>query len=174
MYCYRITKYNPLFRDDLGSYQKNEWTSYSDVDKTFDNQILSYTEYLQVENAYINAIELFIEFLNVDSFTIIGLEKNDVPQKSNEPFSSEMLKVYSVIKNNKFFDKTTIPTIARLCLRNNIWCRLESDKMFIHFGYDYYMYIGSKNEPNNLILEKIKKSGLFVEQLKSSPHSPQE
>ena len=38
--------------------------------------------------------------------------------------------------------------------------------MYIHFGYDYYMYIGSSNACDNVRI-KIQEEGLFVEEFKS-------
>src|SRR3990167_6936831 len=165
MYCYRVTKYNPLFRNENGAYQKDEWTSYSDIGKVFDGQVLTPTNYLQVEDSYIKAIGLFMEFLTADSLTVVGLEKNSAPEKKDALFSVEMLNIYYAIGENEVISQKTILTIARLCLRSNIWCRLESDKMFVHFGYDYYMYVGSKNKTNKILVEKIEKLGLFIEQL---------
>lgn len=49
---YRISKYDPQFRVN-GSYQKNEWTSISDIGKVFDDGVLTLAEYLRVENEYI-------------------------------------------------------------------------------------------------------------------------
>jgi hypothetical protein len=30
---YRITKYNPIFRNNIGYYQRDEWTEYSDIER---------------------------------------------------------------------------------------------------------------------------------------------
>lgn len=49
---YRISKYDPQFRVN-GAYQKNEWTSVSDIGKVFDDGVLTLAEYLRVENEYI-------------------------------------------------------------------------------------------------------------------------
>jgi len=38
---YRITKYNPMNRDANGAYLLNEWTSFSDIGKTFDGKTLT-------------------------------------------------------------------------------------------------------------------------------------
>jgi hypothetical protein len=35
--------------------------------------------------------------------------------------------------------------VVRLALREALWCRLKGERGFyVHFGYDYYMYIGSE------------------------------
>ena len=38
--------------------------------------------------------------------------------------------------------------------------------MFVHFGWDYYMYIGSAKQCTGTIVQ-IQKSGLYIEQYKS-------
>jgi hypothetical protein len=39
--------------------------------------------------------------------------------------------------------------------------------MFIHFGYDYYMYIGSSKIAPDFLIKKIQDEDLFVEEFKS-------
>lgn len=53
MYGWRIIKYNPAFRDERGAYLKDEWTSVSDVGKSFDGEVLTFEEYYKIENAYV-------------------------------------------------------------------------------------------------------------------------
>lgn len=43
--------------------------------------------------------------------------------------------------------------------------------MFVHFGYDYYMYIGSSKELPQDLRNKIENLGLFVENFES-PYLP--
>ena len=38
--------------------------------------------------------------------------------------------------------------------------------MYVHFGYDYYMYIGSE-KPLEKEIDSINRSGLFVENMVS-------
>jgi hypothetical protein len=37
MYKYRITKYNPIYRDPEGKYTIEDWTAISDIGKVFNN-----------------------------------------------------------------------------------------------------------------------------------------
>ncbi len=55
---------------------------------------------------------------------------------------------------------------SRLILREDMWCKFESDNVSIHFGYDYYMYIGS-NASCDSVIEQIRLNGLFVEPYRS-------
>lgn len=39
---------------------------------------------------------------------------------------------------------SAVDDVVRLALREVVWCRLESPSgFFVHFGYDYYMYVGT-------------------------------
>lgn len=70
---------------------------------------------------------------------------------------------FSSISLNQELSLQEIKEIARLSLREVVWCKLTlQETFFVHFGYDYYMYIGAyKDCPKALI--KTRKSGLFVE-----------
>lgn len=174
MHYYRTTKYNPIFRNHLGVYQKNEWTSYSDIGNVYDNIILIPEDYLKIENAYIEAISLVMKFLNIKLLNIKNLEKsNNPPQKTDYFYDLKILNTYNMIKNNMHIDNETVLTIARLCLRENLWCKIESDEMCIHFGWDYYMYIGTKNKITSALLKKFKSLELYIEEIEKSPYCQQ-
>ena len=160
---YRITKYNPIYRNFEGNYCNDEWTSYSDIGKNYNGELFAFANYIIVENKYIDAI---VSLMNkkTNSMTITGLEKNFDNFDANT--SEEMIILYNELKEKCLIDIINIPTLCKLVLREYVWVRLTSPQMFIHFGYDYYMYIGINYECKD-ILEKIEKSGLFVEQLQS-------
>lgn len=170
MFCYRITKYNPEYRDSSGAYKKDEWTSYSDIGSTIENEALSAEEYLNIENAYVEAISLIMDEVGINSLAITALEKHNAPQKNDVLFDPILLKTYQSLKINQSLNKTVVLEVARLALRDYMWCKLESENMFVHFGYDYYMYIGSQKKPNS-ILPSVEALGLFVEQIDESPYS---
>jgi len=48
-----------------------------------------------------------------------------------------------------------------------LWCKLSNGNSFVHFGYDYYMYVGGIKELKAAELAIINKNGLFVEKMKS-------
>lgn len=41
MHKYRITKYDPQYRDEQGIYIREDWTSYSDIGKTYNGKLLT-------------------------------------------------------------------------------------------------------------------------------------
>ena len=52
--------------------------------------------------------------------------------------------------------------LAKLTLRNAIWCKLRYKKQFfVHFGHDYYMYIGASKDCTEA-KEVVKETGLFI------------
>ena len=60
MFSWRITKYNPQYRNASGFYLKNDWTSFSDMGKIFDEEELTFKKYLIIGNYYIETIILFM------------------------------------------------------------------------------------------------------------------
>lgn len=162
MFHWRVSKYNPSHRNTSGSYQKNEWTSFSDIGKIFDDEKLTFDDYLPLEDAYIQAIIGFMECNQTDTMRIASLEKHALPQDVSL-YSKLMLDIFENIANKMIVDKETIKSVGRLALREDLWCKLEAKNMRIHFGYDYYLYIGSKSACSGTIAQ-IESTGLFVEE----------
>jgi hypothetical protein len=52
---YRLTKYNPIYRDDHGRFAGDEWTRISNIADTIAGQ----NEYRRIEDAYASAISGF-------------------------------------------------------------------------------------------------------------------
>ncbi|WP_146118512.1 hypothetical protein [Blastopirellula marina] len=71
------------------------------------------------------------------------------------------------IKNGAFLDQEGVGKVARLALREVFWCKLLGEHGFyVHFGHDYYMYIGYEFAP--ALPSRFEK--LFVEDF-PSPYS---
>lgn len=171
MNYWRITKYNPEFRDSNNIYQKDEWTSFSDINKIFNGKKLQLQEYLTVEKLYLNAILQFIKIMNIPFIEINDLEKNELDKeiinKYAEIYPDEIINTYNTINNRSIIMLDKLEQICILTLREHIWLKLEYEKiLFIHFGYDYYMYFGS-DKKNDSFIENIKNSGLFIEEYES-------
>jgi hypothetical protein len=125
---YRVTKYNPPARDDSGAYLKGDWTSISDVGRTFNGAVLTEGEYLRTEGAYVHAAASFMREAGILSFAVRGLENTS--RRPNAPIEGSTLALDDV------------ESVLRALLREEYWCRLEAPEAFIHVGYDYYMYLG--------------------------------
>ncbi len=126
MNTYRISKYS-LQNKNKGAQTKEEWTDYSDIGKTFDGRILNEKEYKQVENNYISCIVDILRQASVSSLVVKELENYD----------------HLHWKNNQCISLEFLPMIFRDCLRNKCWCKFETKDAYVHFGYDYYVYIGT-------------------------------
>ena len=167
MFGWRITKYNPQFRDDRGAYLKDEWTCYSEIGRKFEGKEFTLEEYLKTENAYIQAVLLFMEDLSIDSLRISLLVKNGKIRK--KVITDDKIELI----NNTYVNKERIAYIIQLILRNKIGCKFEINDMYVHFGWDFYMYIGSIKKPSGSTIKEIEKMGLFVEEFES-PYLNQE
>jgi hypothetical protein len=154
-YQYRVTKYNPAFRDINGAFKGLEWTSYSDIGKSFNGAKLTEEQYLEVETVYLNAIESFLNEAKIESLVLRGLENHTNTQLPQFVQPNAVLEIPECVQ------------FARIVLREQAWGRLVNPKKaYVHFGYDYYMYIGL---PKRCIAaeSQSQKSGLFVEPFRS-------
>ena len=145
----RVTKYDPAKRDNKGAYTSTEWTEYSDVGKS-----VTHEEYESVERKYIMALETLLKSCDIQTLRITGLEDNwnKCPYTDNQQITTDDF-------GGAFKD----------VLRAKYWCLFESDLAYVHFGYDYYSYIGIPHI-SNADLDVITKNGLFVEDYKSPYH----
>ena len=146
---YRVTKYNPAKRVN-GLYLENEWSSYYDIGNSFNNKLLTSECYYKVEQNYISFLMHIIRIERIEGVCIKQLEK----------YQKVRWKQGQHIKNQE------ITYLVRDCLREKCWCKLKNDNFYIHFGYDYYMYIGC--ELNFGVVKSIaEKYNLFAEEMES-------
>ena len=109
--------------------------------------------YLNVENSYLSAMKSFLDEAGIESLELTALERRDTPA---DGFLHR--RNLSIAQSLDF---------ARLVLREEAWGKLVvPGKAYVHFGYDYYMYIGvpSKCERSIAI---ARDPGLFVERIRS-------
>ncbi|WIW70176.1 hypothetical protein [Anaerosinus gibii] len=167
MFSWRITKYNPVYRDEFDKYTCNEWTSFSDIGKTFNEYKVTKMDYIIVEDAYIDTIVAFMSSNDIKSLKVVGIEKCKFTKMEDDFYSEKMINLYHNLKENDILNVEEIKILARMILREDLWCKLEHDNiMYIHFGYDYYMYICSWRLCKKAIKGAIN-MGLFVEEYES-------
>jgi len=175
MYKYRITKYNPSFRDDNGAYLKDDWTAISDIGRTFDEGKLTPDEYKKNEDAYIKAIQLIMDYLSVPYLIITGV---DIPEpdkifqkrikKFREFYTDEMLEYYSNAKNKDKLNKGKVDFHCRLMLREDIHSDVHYPrKMKVFIAYDYLMGIHTSKSLKP-IFPLLKETGLYIEDFTKS------
>jgi hypothetical protein len=154
-YQYRITKYDPALRSADGSFQGEEWTAYSDIGSVFNGALLSEDAYLQTESAYMFAVEALLREAGVASLVLRDLETRD----------TESLPQFVEPEARLGIDQCV--AFTRIALRELAWGKLvEPGRAYVHFGWDYYMYMGLPARCAAATAE-IERRGLFVEAFRS-------
>ncbi|MFC8450828.1 hypothetical protein [Kitasatospora sp. NPDC057223] len=151
MHQYRIVKYSPAEREGT----EPAWTSISDIGSTFDSRMLSEQEYLETEAKYLAALAEFIRLAGVASLRVDGLEIYD-----DSPW-------WGALEEGEELSGDRAVELARSVLReDSVWCRLAHDDFFVHFGYDYYMYVGI-SDPADSAVGNARRAGLYVDEFES-------
>ncbi|HEY2584432.1 MAG TPA: hypothetical protein VGI81_01560 [Tepidisphaeraceae bacterium] len=149
---YRVTKYDPIYRNSSGAYTRDEWLSFGDIGRSFNGVELTSREYQKVEDAYVVAAIGFLREAGVPQLAVRGLENTGgVPLPFGE---GDSLTVEQ------------IPDVLRRLLRAEFWCRLEAAGAFLHVGYDYYMYVGVPRQCP-AARRRAEDLGLYVEEFAS-------
>jgi len=150
---YRITKYDPRNRDSSGAYLLlDEWTSYSDVGRS-----VSLKEYLATEERYIATAVEFLREAGVETLEARTVENHR--------------RAVAAPVEGALLGPAEWPRAFRSVLREEWWCRFESDAGFVHFGWDYHMYVGVRSRAPEGQAVALK-YGLFVEPF-TSPYHPE-
>ena len=90
-YQWRITKYNPVFRDEDGYYTlEKEWTCPSEIGKIIDEKEFTLDEYLPVEAAYVNTVMTFLSECGLSTLRDLQLSRIDI---SKEDKSSTLYEI---------------------------------------------------------------------------------
>lgn len=166
---FRVTKYDPAHRLPNGNYVKDEWTSVSDVGRAYGGEIVTCSEYLRVEALYVRAVRSFLEASQLKTLRVVDLQANDI---ETEAFPAELTEETraraATVVDGMEVGGEDLDWIVRLALREALWCRLKGEHGFyVHFGYDYYMYLGS--EDLGAVPSPVA-PGLFVEAFESPYH----
>ena len=159
MFQWRITKYNPARRNTKGHYPLDEWTSVSEIGKSFAGTTLTLESYLEVESAHVTSMLDFLEALGSPRMYAQRVESGR-PRSAAIP--GDVLQ--RAPREGKAIPPRDVARLCRACLRERIWCRLESAdrSVFVHWGYDFYMYLGAPGDYPD-VAERIRDRGLFVE-----------
>ncbi len=165
MISVRATKFNPKNRDDQGRYLVDEFTSISDIGKTYDNHQLTPQLYILNEDSYVNCVRNFMTAAGIKRMWISDLEDKRRLGKCNIDVERLRPTNVMVIYDGMSVEEENIDKIVRLNLRELIWCKLIDDNgSYVHFGYDFYMYIRDNSNSLNLA---IPPQGIFYEEIAS-------
>ncbi|HQP37684.1 MAG TPA: hypothetical protein PLI95_21015 [Polyangiaceae bacterium] len=166
---FRVTKYDPDRRLPNGTYSRDEWTSVSDIGRAYGGQVFNCADYLRVETSYVLAVQRFLDAAHVGALRVSDLQVNEIGVGRNpcELVGEVREHIASVVDGAEVRGKD-LEWIIRLALREVLWCRLKGEQGFyVHFGYDYYMYVGS--EALVAVPPQIP-AGVFVEACESPYH----
>ena len=167
----RLTKYDPRFRNESGHYLQSTWTSMSDIGRDFPDGTLTSSEYIAVEDKFVAAISLLASRFDASGLTICDFEQCPVSFENlgagdGPDLRSQMKEFLKQATTGMALTSTALELATRLSLREAIWCRITGKNGFyIHFGYDFYVYIGANIE---LPFEELAiPEGLFLEHVRS-------
>ena len=151
-----MTKYDPQHRVN-GVYTREEWTSIADIGRTVGGKLLTTAEYEQMEQHHIDFLCELAEMCGVLPLTANACEN----------YSGRLCQ------NGQTIQADDLPHLIRCILREECWCRLNGENFFIHFGYDYYMYVGC-GLPAETVSALAGKHCLFCEKFRSPYHNEEE
>ena len=146
LHYFRVSKYDPAFR--VGSvYQKEEWTSYSDVGLCFDGIMFTEEDYCRTEKQYIRFFRRILQETSTDRVKIAKLERY-------KP---------AIWRRGQMLRDERLNSFLRDCLREKCWGRLENDVLAFEFGDDYYLHLACGVDRETLE-SVVKEEGLFLEE----------
>ena len=169
MATYRITKFDPAKRNEVGAYtDHSEWTSISDIGKA-EYRNLTYKQYEGVETAYISALKAILAENGIVSLEVEDLELHTTQADFIAHKAVGRLRNVDIgfdelasLKNGLALSIAQLDKIVRLILRETVWMNLVALGIKIQFGYDYYMYVKC-NTLSASAISRIQQAGLFVE-----------
>ena len=156
MHQYRVTKYDPQYRIN-GKYTRAEWTGISDVGRNYDGREFTMSAYEQAEQEHIAFLCALAERDGAFPLTVCGCEAHG----SQHPW-----------RDGQQITRDDLPAIVRDILREECWCMLQGRDFFLHFGYDYYMYVGCSFTQEG-ITALAAEHALFAEPMVSPYHPDQ-
>ena len=118
--------------------------------------MLTAERYAEAENAYVRAVLGFLHESGTASLTVGSLESHG--NSGDAVFEGERVT------------GSRIEHVIRSVLREKYWCRLAAANGFLHFGYDYSLYVGVPGPCPDSVQLAIR-SGLFVERMRSPYHA---
>jgi hypothetical protein len=149
MRFFRVSKYNPQYRNSTGVYVRDEWTEFSDIGRTFQGVRLTFDQYAITEAAYIAVVKALLSEANVPAMKVGFIEVG---------------KLFPKLRNRVEVSSASIPAVVRDLLRGTYWCRLSCSTLVLDTGSDFYLHIGLAHHcPKSF--EIVATLGLFAEEI---------
>ena len=87
--------------------------------------------------------------------------------KRDQPTLYEPAFASAEFSEDQAVNEAEISLLGKLNLRGNLECKMEIEgKFFVHFGWDYYMYIGCQADCMSAV-SRTEADGMYVEPFKS-------
>ena len=173
---YRVTKFDSKKRNADGTYMdQQEWTCIGEIGKKCGSMVLTPQVYLRTEAAYVNAVLRSFEASGLPHLRVTNLSmRHTCDELAEQEAEFPFLDTANLASLDFVEDQTVGPDeIALLVvqnLRGTLGCKLEFEgNFFVHFGWDYYMYIGCTGN-DEMARAETEHDGLFVEEF-ISPHA---
>ncbi|MFE7455793.1 hypothetical protein [Streptomyces sp. NPDC057554] len=146
--CFLVSKYDQPRRSGLIA----DWTSFEDVGKSFNGEVLTAAEYQRVEDSYISAVAYLADAMQADRFELRNLVLNEPPPA----WLGAVYDGYSV-------DRHTALRLLRWMLRHGlISCTLTSgDTLRVAVETDFYLSVEIQPDAVDS-LDEVKRLGLHV------------
>jgi hypothetical protein len=166
---FRVTKYDPRKRDANGWFLRDDWTAVSDVGRSFYGVVLTTSQYMLVEDAYVESVRRFLRAARLKALRIDDLEAEVRSLGLQGPAEENLERLLHSAHEGMWVEGSDLDATVRLCLRECLWCRLNGERGFyVHFGYDYYMYVGTEG---NCVAPPLP-PGMYAEEF-VSPYHPE-
>ena len=174
MHKYRITKYDPQYRDEQGIYSREDWTSYSDIGKTYSGKLFGKDDYINTEKLYCHTVISILQICGIKEVIVEDLESrfsvDEIKQmlrlKGLDLSNKEEVIITSLCNGNKVHINN-LQLYLKLILRECFWCKFADADLLIQieFGYDYYIYLNSRTIISHEFISDCKKDGIFIEKM---------
>lgn len=175
MKYYRITQYNPAFRNAEGAYLYDHWTEIGDVGRTLEGELVTADKYLAVESDYIQAVAAILKENSLEYLRVVGCNPKSIKHWINK-YKDEWFHLPEFetieLQEDKKARIDEIRTICQMNLRGYCNISLEiSGVFYVDFGYDMYMYVGAPNI-SDALRKKLDATSVFVED-SGEPYYPE-
>ena len=143
---HEIVKYPPSGYNKDGIYTSYDWTSISDIGKSFNGKILCVKDYLKVEGQYVNTVLMIMSALDCEYLTIEYIEVNQDEMANDieiyrEKYGVSITGILPKLKKGTRLSRINVPNVLRLCLRELCYIvfSCKSKKLKFYFSYEYYL-----------------------------------
>ena len=166
---HEIVKYPPSGYNKDGIYTSDDWTSISDIGKSFNGKIFSVKDYLKVEEQYVNTVLMIMSALDCEYLTIEYIEVNQDEMANDieiygKKYGVSITGTLPKLKKGTRLSRINIPNVLRLCLRELCYIvfSCKSKKLKFYFSYEYYLNVKCPID-RNILSQIVKKNNLYLD-----------